>query len=141
MKRLTLRMLSALMCLVATFVASAQDEFSYTLRWDTPGAVTVAVGGITSAPVEMDGEATSYVVREQGSSYIRPAAGYVIKSVIDQNGVAQRISGGEQYGGQYCSLSCFSSKNGYVYDIVTEKLSKEGEIEIDVVNGARKVVA
>ncbi|MDE6400068.1 MAG: hypothetical protein K2L68_04315, partial [Muribaculaceae bacterium] len=141
MKRLTLRMLSALMCLVATFVASAQDEFSYTLRWDTPGAVTVAVGSITSAPVEMDGAATSYVVTEQGSSYIRPAAGYIIKSVTDQNGVSQRISGGEQYGGQYCSLSCFSSKNGYVYDIVTEKLSKEGEIEIDVVNGARKVVA
>ena len=140
MRRFTLMMVSALLCMAFATWASAQD-FAYTFRWDTPGAVKVSVGVITSDPVELDADATSYVVTQTGSAYIRPAEGYIIKSVTDQNGVAQRLSGGERYGGQYCSLSVFSSKNGYVYDIVTEKLTNEGEIEIDVVIGARKIVA
>ncbi len=139
MKQFYLRLMSLLALFAVTLGAKAADDFSYTIEWNNPGSVTVVLGGISDAPLSLDADATSYTVKQTGYVYIRPAAGYIIKSVKDQAGNIYKTSGYQNYGGQYASISCYDSKNGYVFTVETEKLVKTGEIEIDVVNGAERL--
>lgn len=123
-----------IIALASALTVSAAEEFSYTIKWDNPGAISVVLKDIYGTPEDLDPSATSIVVTQKGYAYLRPAKGYIIKSVTDGDGNTYRISGYRNYGGQYVSLSCYST-NGYVFDVKTEKLEKTGEIELDVING------
>lgn len=124
-----------LAALLSAFTAKAADDFSVTVNWDTPGSISVSLKDLSGNPVELDPAATSIVVNETGYIYLRPAKGYLIKSVTDAAGKQYRIAAYKNYGGQYVGLSCYSSANGNVYQVTTEKLEKTGELELDVLNG------
>lgn len=134
MKRIITSIITVMVALMSVLTAKAADEFSYTIRWDNPGAVAVFLNDIYGSAESLDPSATSIVVTQPGYAYLRPAEGYLIKSVTDGDGKSYKISGYKNYGGQYVSLSCYKT-NGYVFDVSTEKLEKTGEIEIDVING------
>lgn len=130
----------AMLCIAAAGVFAADDEIKVTLGWDTPGAVSVALGGINSDPVQLGADAKSYTVTETGYVYIRPAEGFILKSVTDNAGTQQKISASDSRG-QYCSLSLWGSDNGRSFDIVTDKLETVGSIAVNIENGARKINA
>lgn len=123
-----------LIAFASSLTVNAAEEFSYTIKWDNPGAISVILKDIYGIPEDLDPSATSIVVAQKGYAYLRPAKGYIIKSVTDGDGNTYRISGYRNYGGQYVSLSCYNT-NGYVFDVETEKLEKAGEFELEVING------
>lgn len=121
--------------MLSVFTSYAAEDFSFTIKWDNPGAISVSLKDLSGTPEKLDPAATSMTVTQPGYVYLRPAKGYLIKSVTDSKGKQYRISAYKNYGGQYVSLSCYSSANGEVYEVTTEKLEKTGEFEIDVING------
>lgn len=134
MKRIAFSIFTIIIALASALTANAADDFSYTIKWDNPGAISVTIKDITGTPENLDPSATSIVVTQKGYVYLRPAEGYIIKSVTDGEGNSYKISGYKNYGGQYVSLSCYST-DGYVFDVVTEKLEKTGDFELDIING------
>ena len=134
MKRIFTFIFSIVTVLCASFGAKGAD-FSCTIEWDTPGAVSITLGSLLGSPTTLPEGSVSMKVTETGNVYVRPEAGYIIKSVTDKSGKEYKISGYQSYGGQYVGLSCYSSSNGNVYTVTTEKLVKTGEIELNVVNG------
>lgn len=135
MKRLLFSIFSIAAALVFSLKAGAADDFAYTVNWDTPGALSITLADVSGNPVALDPMSTSYVVTQTGYIYLRPSKGFIIKSVTDREGNNYKISGYKNYGGQYVSLSCYSDKNGSVFNVVTEKLEKTGEFELDIING------
>ncbi|MDE6768523.1 MAG: hypothetical protein K2J78_02230 [Muribaculaceae bacterium] len=135
MKRLLFSIFSIIATLALSLNAKAAEDLAYTIKWDNPGALSIALDDVKNDPLNIAPEATSYVVRQMGYIYLRPTEGYIIKSVTDGEGNSYKIAGYKNYGGQYVSLSCYGSKNGVVFDVVTEKLDKTGEFELDIING------
>lgn len=141
MKRLFLSIIAIITVFGMSMRAQETEDFSYTIQWDTPGAVTIAVKDIMSDPVAIDPSATSYTVTQRGYSYIRPAKGYIIKKVTDNEGKDYKISGYQYYGGQYVSLNYYGIPDGTVFTVETEKLEKTGEFELDIINGEYALTA
>ncbi|MDE6793849.1 MAG: lipocalin/fatty acid-binding family protein [Muribaculaceae bacterium] len=135
MKRLLFSIFSIIATIALSLNVGAAEDFAYTVNWDTPGAISITLADITGNPMAIDPASTSYVATQTGYIYLRPTKGFIIKSVTDRDGKAYKISGYRNYGGQYVSLSCYGSQNGNVFNVVTEKLEKTGEFELDIING------
>lgn len=134
MKRILFSIFTMMVALISALTAKAANDFSFTIKWDNPGAISVVLKDVTGTPEALDPSATSITVKQAGYVYLRPAKGYIIKSVTDGDGKSYNLSGYKNYGGQYVSLNCYSA-NGYVFNVETEKLQKTGEFELNVING------
>ena len=135
MKRLLFSIFSIIATLALSLNAGAVDNLGYTINWDTPGAISISLADVSGDPVALDPTATSYVVTQKGYVYLRPTKGFIIKSVTDGEGNSYKISGYKNYGGQYVTLNWYGSQEGVMYNVVTEKLEKTGEFELNIING------
>lgn len=140
MKRVYTILIAILAIVGIAISARAAEDFSYTIKWDNPGAVVVIPNMLDDEPMVLPDDATSVVITKTGYTYLRPAKGYIILSVKDQDGKNVSVSGYQNRGGQYVGLSCYSSSNGNEYTVETERLETIGEIELDVVNGAETLL-
>lgn len=138
MKRIYSLLLTALAMLAILPSAKAED-FEVTINWNNPGTLIVR-SSISGDPLIAPEGASSYKHTEPGNIYLMPTEGYIITSVKDQNGEECKL-GYTDYVGQYCGLSCFSSKNGFVYEVTTEKIEEIGTFDLNIINGEKKLSA
>lgn len=145
MKKILLSLLTMVVAMALGFSASAQD-WSTTVKWETPGSVKVLKGTVyaSATPVEIAAGATSVTLTEATGYFVVPAEGYVITSA-DLNGTSKTIglvdysSGvkGVSIRAQYAGDK--NAYNGKTLTVVTEKLVYK-PFSLDVANGASSLV-
>ena len=136
----------ALLVLSALSMTAKADDFSFTINWDTPGAVKISKGGGSSPALDIPADATSWTGTESlDTYYIKPAEGYILtnvheKMIRDGKPVETdlKINGNDRYG-QFVSKFIGSAHKDAVYTVTTKKLAPAGEITLDVQNGVDKI--
>ena len=128
--------------LLSILLGLSQNVSAYkvTVKWDNPGTVLVGLGSprdpelLTISP-----EQTEYVY--EGDSYtelcVFPAAGYVLTKVTQSDQPDKNNS--IMPNATYCQQSYYGvadSWDGRVISVETDKITYDGELSIDVVNGA-----
>lgn len=144
MKHFRLLALAAIL-LSALSMTTYSANFSFTVKWDIQGAVTIHKGTGDSAPLDIAETATDWTGTENGDTYwFKPATGYIITNVHEimmkdgrETESDLRLSGNERFG-QYVNKFIGAAHNGAVYTITTKKLNDAGEITLDVANGIGK---
>lgn len=122
------------------------EALSFTIEWDTPGAVRILKDGINGTPVELEAGATSWTGTETGSYTFVPAKGFVLLNVHEvyikgdtkvpvETDIKPR---GNANNGQSATKWIGSLQDGAVYTISTKKLSDAGNVTVDVKNGRDK---
>lgn len=137
MKKLYLMMLTAVLALCSSFRAEAQtEEVSVTVKWDTPGAV---VFKIANKVIDVPSDVTEYTFVRPKSEWptlrIEGAAGHMLTNVSYVNGDKTGTVKINNQG--YVSLSFSGTQfNGATVTVTTKELKKDGNITLNVENGA-----
>lgn len=116
------------------------SAYEVTVEWDTPGSVLIGTGS-ASAPnlVTLSPEQTNYVYKGDAYTELRiyPAEGYALNSVSlsDNPDARNSIMRNEVYRQQsYYGIG--ESWDGRIINVETSKVNYDGELSINVVNGA-----
>lgn len=138
MKKILLFAFASVLALVAPVRALA--ELSTTITWDEPGSVIIRVGGSTADPVELAPDATQHTVtidQSYGYATIFPADdNYLIVKgeVTKANGTESTLTPSSYGGPKYLTID-LSQLNGATVHAVVEKVTRDAEIEINIING------
>lgn len=134
------KILSLLVLFISLTWASHLKAEEVTLNWNNPGSVVLGTGYLSEPTlISLDNTRTSY--NFSYDSYIQlcifPAEGYVLTEVSSslRPGSLNSITANATYGQQtYYGIG--DSFAGSTINIKTEKLSYDGNISVNVINGA-----
>lgn len=120
-------------------VLGAEPAQALTVQWDEPGSVVIRTShDDASTNIAIDPTATSFELTESQMYYVCPAPGYQLVSteVISGGNATFKVN---NYGtGQFVSADN-EWRSGYTVKINTRKLTANGSITINVINGAEKI--
>lgn len=138
MKKLFTLLYVALIALGVSFNAAAQDTYTMTITWDTPGAVRIQVNTV---PVDIPEGATSYTVTttdKWASTAVLPADGYLLDTATgisrsDGTTATVSVNNGTK---AYFSVSSYSSAT-----VTTRKDIPDASVTVNIINGAADIVS
>lgn len=134
-----------MVCLTTILFSTHILAGTSTFKWNEPGSVkfyTSLANKLAGKTLDDNANATDYTFSGD-EVFVAPAEGYVItsmKATDGSNNVAMRTGSYQEKYGQVFNIS-WGSLEGKTYEIVTEKIERDGKININVVNGPEFVNA
>ena len=135
-----------LLLLMLIGVSLSASAYKLTLEWNDPEAVTVKIGGLTSADEPLSAGQTSYIFEETAGKYVYVIAkpGYKITEISTPAGAVNpgfNASYG-QFFSKYCTETTISAwGENPVVKVTTEKINRNQTFTVNVENGAAYISA
>lgn len=112
------------------------SAYTVTFEWDSPGSVRIQRESQAGPWVDLSPDQTSYTTEQGGWIYIYGADGWRVTGAQSNKGETLSVG---TYGnnGPYVGLYVGASKDGNVYKVDVEKVTRNDSFTIDIVNGAQ----
>lgn len=133
--------LVAVMALLTSFSAYAEDMVSATITWDIPGSVVIYVGSTGDGNrVSLAPDATSYtaIIPDQtwGTTYVRAAEGYALENAVCQDDGKTITVGGYTIPQISINMGAYAH-GGHTVKVNCSKIEYDGNISINFVSGGK----